>query len=129
MAKNEKKLIINISASKDSFGAFAENCTGLYAQGDSVRELKQDVYDAIEIYKEITPEAEWAEPIRDGWPIEWHYDMQSLLLYYPRCIYQRCSRKVDRHQPESTLELCQRHFKTKETGKGENRKRLALSRA
>lgn len=82
MAKNEKKLIINISASKDSFGAFAENCTGLYAQGDSVRELKQDVYDAIEIYKEITPEAEWAEPIRDGWPIEWHYDMQSLLLYY-----------------------------------------------
>lgn len=78
----EKKLIINISASKDSFGAFAENCKGIYAQGDSVRDVKQDVYDAIEIYKEITPESEWEGPIKEGWPIEWRYDVQSLLLYF-----------------------------------------------
>lgn len=76
------KLIISICASKDSFGAYAENCEGIYAAGDSVRDVKQDVLDAIEIYKEITPESEWAEPIKEGWPIEWRYDVQSLLLYY-----------------------------------------------
>ena len=78
----DKRLIINISASKDSFGAYAENCEGIYAAGDSVRALKQDVLDTIAIYKEITPETEWAEPIRDNWPVEWHYDVQSLLLFY-----------------------------------------------
>lgn len=76
------KLIINISASKDSFGAYAVNCEGIYAAGDSVKDVKQDVMDAIEIYKEITPESDWAEPIKDGWPIEWQYDVQSLLMYY-----------------------------------------------
>lgn len=76
------KLIISISASKDSFGAYAVNCEGIYAAGDSVKAVKQDVLDAIEIYKEIRPESEWPEPIRDNWPIEWQYDVQSLLLYY-----------------------------------------------
>ncbi len=78
----ESKLIINISASKDSFGAFAENCAGIYAAGDSVREVKQDVEEAIKLFKEFNPESEWPEPIKEGWPIEWHYDVQSLLHYY-----------------------------------------------
>lgn len=82
MAKTENKLIININASKDSFGAFAENCTGIYASGDSVRDVKQDVYDAIQLFKEFNPESEWPEPIKENWPIEWRYDVQSLLLYY-----------------------------------------------
>ncbi len=78
----ENKLTIRISASKDSFGAYAENCEGIYAAGDSVKDVKQDVLEAIEIYKEIRPESEWAVPIRENWPIEWQYDVQSLLLYY-----------------------------------------------
>lgn len=76
------KLIINIGASVDSFGAFAENCRGIFASGDNVAEVKKDVLDAIRIYKEITPENEWEEPIRENWQIEWHYDVQSLLRYY-----------------------------------------------
>lgn len=77
-----RKLIINISASKDSFGAYAENCEGIYAAGDTVKAVRQDVLDAIELYKEFNPESEWPEPIKENWPIEWHYDTQSLLLYY-----------------------------------------------
>ena len=76
------KLIINICASSDSFGAYGENCEGIYAAGDSVSEVKKDVLEAIEIYKDITPESEWAQPIKENWPIEWHYDVQSLLLFY-----------------------------------------------
>lgn len=76
------KLIINIGASADSFGAYGENCSGIFASGDNVAEVKRDVLEAIRIYKEITPESEWDTPIKEGWPIEWHYDTQSLLKYY-----------------------------------------------
>lgn len=78
----EKKLIININAGKDSFGAFAENCEGIYAAGDSVREVKDDVLEVIEMVKEEWPESQWPTPIKENWPIEWHYDTQSLLKYY-----------------------------------------------
>lgn len=77
-----EKLIINICASEDSFGGYSENCEGIYAAGDSVKDVKNDVIEAIRIYKEITPQDEWAQPIREGWPIEWHYDVESLLKYY-----------------------------------------------
>lgn len=78
----EGKLIIKVCASADSFGAFAENCKGIFAAGDSVADVKKDVIEAIRIYKEIKPEGEWEEPIKGGWPIEWRYDVQSLLSYY-----------------------------------------------
>lgn len=74
MIHMERRLIINISASKDSFGAFAENCDGIFAAGNSLAEVKKDVVEALRIYKEITPETEWAEPVKENWPIEWHYD-------------------------------------------------------
>lgn len=77
-----EKLIINICASEDSFGGYSENCEGIYAAGDSVKDVKNDVIEAIRIYKEITPQDEWAQPIREDWPIEWHYDVESLLKYY-----------------------------------------------
>lgn len=77
-----QKLIISICASEDSFGGYSENCEGIYASGDTVAEVKKDVLEAIRIYKEITPSDQWAEPIRENWPIEWHYDAQSLLCYY-----------------------------------------------
>lgn len=76
------KLIINICASEDSFGGFSENCEGIFAAGDSVKDVKKDVIDAIRIYKEITPQDQWAIPIKEDWPIEWHYDVESLLKYY-----------------------------------------------
>lgn len=77
-----EKLIINICASEDSFGGYSENCEGIYAAGDSVKDVKNDVIEAIRIYKEITPQDEWAQPIKEDWPIEWHYDVESLLKYY-----------------------------------------------
>ena len=75
----EKKLIINICASKDSFGAYAENCSGINIAGGSVKDIKEQVPGLIELYKEINPESEWEEPIKDNWPIEWKYDVQSIL--------------------------------------------------
>lgn len=77
-----EKLIINICASSDSFGAYAENCEGIYAAGNTVAECKEDVYEAIRLIKENLPESRWPELIRGDYEIEWKYDVQSLLQYY-----------------------------------------------
>lgn len=78
----ERKIKICIEASSDSFGAFAENCPGIYAAGNTVKEVKKDVYDVIQYLKEEWPKDEWPTPLKENWPIEWHYDTQSLLKYY-----------------------------------------------
>lgn len=75
-------MIILISASADSFGACAENCKGIYAAADTVQGVKENVHEAIALYRELNPSEDWPEAIRDSWPIEWRYDTQSLLKYY-----------------------------------------------
>lgn len=76
------KLIVNICASADSFGGFSENCEGIYAAGNSVKEVKEDVLETIKILKEEWPKSEWPQALKEDWPIEWRYDVQSLLKYY-----------------------------------------------
>lgn len=77
-----KELIMNICASSDSFGAYSENCEGIYAAGDTVEECKKDVEVAIQLIKSELPEESWPEPIKGDYKLVWHYDIQSLLLYY-----------------------------------------------
>ena len=77
-----EKIIVNICASKDSFGAFAENCKGIYGAGDTIEECKKDIETAIELIKKNLPEEEWPSIIKGDYEIVWHYDVQSLLLYY-----------------------------------------------
>lgn len=49
-----EKIIMNICASPDSFGAYSENCEGIYAAGDTVEECKKDVEVAIALIKKIS---------------------------------------------------------------------------
>lgn len=81
-----EKLIINIVASKDHFGAYAENASSIYAAGDSVAEVKQDVLEAIRLIKENLLESQWPDIIKGEYSIEWKYDTQSLLQHYS-CIF------------------------------------------
>ena len=78
----KNKLVINICASKDSFGAYSSNCDGIYAAGDTIDECKKDVLTTIALIKSDLPKESWPEPIKGDYEIEWHYDTQSLLLHY-----------------------------------------------
>lgn len=80
--ETKARIIINIGASADHFGAYAENCEGIYAAGDSVEEAKKDVLEVIRLIKETTPAEELPEILKGDFEIEWHYDTQSLLKYY-----------------------------------------------
>ena len=73
---------MTICASSDHFGAFSENCEGIYAAGDTVEEVRKDTLEAIRLIKQDLPEEQWPAPIRGEYEIEWHYDTQSLLQYY-----------------------------------------------
>lgn len=73
---------MNISASKDMFGAFSENCDGIYAAGDTIEATKADTYEAIRLIKENLPEDRWPEPIKGDFEIEWKFDVPTFLEYY-----------------------------------------------
>lgn len=76
------KIIMNICASADSFGAYSENCEGIYAAGDTIDACKKDVEKVIELIKKNLPEDQWPEQIKGDYQLVWHYDTQSLLLNY-----------------------------------------------
>lgn len=71
-----------ISASKDSFGAYSENCEGIFAAGDTLEEAKADTYEAIRLIKKNLPEERWPEQIKGEFEIEWKFDVPSFLEYY-----------------------------------------------
>ena len=73
---------MNICASADNFGAYSANCEGIYAAGDTIEDCKRDVEVAIALIKKNLPEDRWPEQIKGEYELVWHYDMQSLLLYY-----------------------------------------------
>lgn len=77
-----EEIIMNICASADSFGAYSANCEGIYAAGDTIEDCKKDVETAIALIKENLPEERWPEQIKGEYRLVWHYDVQSLLLYY-----------------------------------------------
>ena len=76
------KIIMNISASTDSFGAFSENCEGIYAAGDTIEAVQADAYEAIRLIKENLSEERWPEQIKGDVEIEWKFDVPSFLKYY-----------------------------------------------
>ena len=77
-----EKIVMVISASKDSFGAYSENCEGIFAAGDTLEEAKADTYEAIRLIKKNLPEERWPEQIKGEFEIEWKFDVPSFLEYY-----------------------------------------------
>lgn len=79
-----EKLVIVISASSDSFGAYSENCDGIFGAGDTLEQCKKDVEISIEQIKRTQPYESWPEIIKGAYEIEWCYDVVSLLNYCNR---------------------------------------------
>ena len=77
-----KKLIITICASKDSFGAYAENCEGIYGAGDTVAATRENIQEAIRLIKEYNSPDQIPDILKGEYEIVYKYDTQSLLQYY-----------------------------------------------
>jgi predicted RNase H-like HicB family nuclease len=78
-----KKLIIHIGASLNHFGAYAENCAGIYGAGNTVEETKENVMEGLRLFIKYNQD-NLPAILRNNYEIEYHYDTQSFLNYYNR---------------------------------------------
>lgn len=67
-----KTIIVTIEKSADHYSAYAENYTGIYGAGNSVKEVKDNILQSIELQKKTIQNFE----------IKWKFDIQSFLNYY-----------------------------------------------
>ena len=77
-----EKVIIQIGASSDYFGGFAENCDGVYGAGQNVVDCKANVLEGLRLLKDSRPMEEWPEILKGDYEITFRYDVQSILNYY-----------------------------------------------
>lgn len=75
-----KKLKIIISKGMDDFGAYGEEVPFIFAAGDTVAEVKENVLEAIQLYKEFNTEL--PEILKGEFEIEYKMDVASLLDHY-----------------------------------------------
>lgn len=76
-----KEIKIIIEKSADSYGAYAENVPGIYGAGDTVKECKQSILEAIETVKTFD-EDQIPEILKGEYELVFKFDTVSLLNYY-----------------------------------------------
>jgi len=76
-----RTLIIKVGVSSDHFGAFAENCPGVYGAGNTVHEAKENVLEGLNLFIEQN-ENNLPDILKDGYSIEYKFDVPSFLSYY-----------------------------------------------
>lgn len=77
-----KQLKIIIERSKDQYCAFAENVEGIYGEGETVKEAKKSIDDAVKLFKKYNKENYIPQILQGEFEIVYKFDMQSLLNYY-----------------------------------------------
>lgn len=76
------RIKITIEKGPDLFSAWADDIPGIYGEGESVKDVKDDILRAIELYKANNEEKNIPEALKGEMEFEWHFDVQSFLLYY-----------------------------------------------
>ena len=74
------KIIVTIEKGTDLFSAWAENVPGIYGEGVTVKEAKENILEAIKIYKKHNDTI--PTELQGNVDIEWIFDVQSFLQYY-----------------------------------------------
>lgn len=77
-----KTIKVIIERSIDHFGAYAENCPGVYGAGDTAEEAKLDAMKGLELYVNSRPAEQLPDILRGEYEIVFKYDIRSLLNYY-----------------------------------------------
>jgi len=79
-----KTLIVTIGASSDHFGAYAENCPGIYGAGNTAEEAKQNALEGLKLFVDSRDKKDLPAILQGEYDIVYKYDTQSLLNYYNR---------------------------------------------
>ena len=74
------KLKVTIEKGPDLFGAWADNVPGIYGEGETVQETKENLLASIELYKKHNSTV--PKELQGEISVEWTFDVQSFLQYY-----------------------------------------------
>ena len=77
-----KTIFITIGASSNHFGAYSENCPGIYGAGDTAEEAKQNALKGMELFISSRDKNDLPDILQQEFNIVYKYDTQSLLNYY-----------------------------------------------
>ena len=77
-----KTLIITVGASSDHFGAYAENCSGIYGAGDTAEEAKLNALKGLKLFVDSRDKKDLPAILQGEYNIVYKYDTQSFLNYY-----------------------------------------------
>jgi predicted RNase H-like HicB family nuclease len=77
-----EKIIITVGASSDHFGAYAENCPGIYGAGNTAEEAKQDVLKGLELFISSREKKDLPAILKGEYTIVYQYDTKSFLNHY-----------------------------------------------
>lgn len=80
---------IIIEKSSDSYGAYAENVNGIYGAGNTLKEVKASINDAIATIKTLETE-QIPEILKTDYTLSFVFNTQSFLEYYSS-IFTRAS--------------------------------------
>jgi Helix-turn-helix. len=80
-----EKIIINIGASSNHFGAFSENCPGIYGAGDTVQEAKENVLEGLRLLIKHN-QGNLPEILKGEYEIIFKFDVISFLRYYSKSL-------------------------------------------
>jgi len=75
-------IIITVGASSDYFGAYAENCDGIYGAGPTAEAAKKDALKGLELFIGSRDKKDLPAILQGEYTIEYQYDTQSFLNYY-----------------------------------------------
>ena len=76
-----EKIIIKMGASSNHFGAYAENCPGIYGAGDTIEEAKQNVIEGLNLFIKYNKD-NLPKILQGEYEIEYHFDVSSFLKHY-----------------------------------------------
>ena len=77
-----ERIIITVGASSDHFGAYSENCPGIYGAGNTAEEAKQEALKGLELFINSRDAKDLPSILQGDYSIEYQYDTQSFLNYY-----------------------------------------------
>jgi predicted RNase H-like HicB family nuclease len=77
-----EKIIITVGASSDHFGAYAENCPGVYGAGDTPEAAKQNALEGLRLFVKNNRPEDLPDILKGEYSVVYHYDTQSFLKHY-----------------------------------------------
>jgi len=75
-------IIIKVGASTDYFGAYAENCDGIFGAGETAEDAMKDAIKGMELFIGSREKKDLPAILQNEYTIEYQFDTQSFLNYY-----------------------------------------------